>query len=69
MYLAPFVDKSISLQKHGFSWCSADGMCGTSKVFPLVLVNDSVATPLLQNFKHFNGELWVFILPSERHSG
>lgn len=55
-YLSPFVNKCNQLLTHGFEWISVNGIRGWSKVFPLVAVCDSVARPMIQNFKQFNGE-------------
>ncbi|XP_028981372.2 uncharacterized protein LOC114840948 isoform X2 [Esox lucius] len=56
MYLEPFVNECMDLHERGFDWVTSDGVHGTSKVYALILVSDSVARPLLQNFKQFNGE-------------
>ncbi|XP_026104657.1 uncharacterized protein LOC113076212 [Carassius auratus] len=56
IYLDPFVNECIGLHGRGFDWVTSDGVHGTSKVYALILVSDSVARPLLQNFKQFNGE-------------
>lgn len=55
-YLSPFVKECNQLLTHGFEWISVNGIHGRSKVFPLVAVCDSVARPMIQNFKQFNGE-------------
>lgn len=56
IYLDPFVNECTDLHERGFDWVTSDGVHGTSKVYALILVSDSVARPLLQNFKQFNGE-------------
>lgn len=55
-FLEPFVEETLHLQDHGFHWENVDNETITTKVYPLVLVADSVARPLLQNFKQYNGE-------------
>jgi len=50
------VKKCNQLLSHGFEWISVNGIHAQSKVFPLVAVCDSVARPMIQNFKQFNGE-------------
>ncbi|XP_055073931.2 uncharacterized protein [Misgurnus anguillicaudatus] len=56
IFLEPFVKECIDIHERGFDWVTSDGIHGTSKVYALILVSDSVARPLLQNFKQFNGE-------------
>ena len=55
-YLKPFVDECNHLYEHGLEWESESGQTVTSKVLPSFLVADSVARPVIQNFKQFNGE-------------
>ncbi|KAA0705011.1 hypothetical protein E1301_Tti019603 [Triplophysa tibetana] len=55
-FLKPFVDECVKLEDSGFTWEMDKGVSINTKVIPLVLVSDSVARPLIQNFKQFNGE-------------
>nr|XP_055062963.1 uncharacterized protein LOC129446026 [Misgurnus anguillicaudatus] len=55
-FLKPFVDECVKLEDSGFTWEKEKGVFINTKVIPLVLVSDSVARPLLQNIKQFNGE-------------
>ncbi|XP_061570030.1 uncharacterized protein LOC133423733 [Cololabis saira] len=54
-YLKPFVDECKDLYSNGLTWQSDSGEV-TSKVVVTIMVADSVARPMLQNFKQFNGE-------------
>lgn len=51
----PVVQELENLFSTGFSW-SVNGQCLTTKVFTCSCLLDSVAHPLLQNIKQFNGE-------------
>ncbi len=55
-FLKPFVDECVELQDGGFTWENDKGVSVNTKVIPLVLMSDSVARPLIQNFKQFNSE-------------
>ena len=55
VYLQPFVEEILHLQTQGFTW-QTSFTTNTTRVYPLVLVCDSVARPVIQNFKQFNGE-------------
>lgn len=55
-YMKPFVDECIELYSNGLIWQSESGEVVTSKVLLTTMVADSVARPLIQNFKQFNGE-------------
>ncbi len=55
-FLKPFVDECVELQDGGFTWENDKGVSVNTKVSPLVLMSDSVARPLIQNLKQFNGE-------------
>ncbi|XP_056605042.1 uncharacterized protein LOC130421266 [Triplophysa dalaica] len=67
IFLEPFVKECIDLHDRGFDWVTSDGVSGTSKVYALILVSDSVARPLLQNFKQFNGEFGCSFCPLLRN--
>lgn len=54
-YMKPFVDECIDLYSNGLAWQSDSGDVVT-KVVVTIMVADSVARPLVQNFKQFNGE-------------
>lgn len=55
-FLKPFIDECVDLQDSGFTWEDDKGVSVNTKVIPLILMSDSVARPLIQNFKQFNGE-------------
>ncbi|KAI2645225.1 50S ribosomal protein L28 [Labeo rohita] len=55
-FLKPFVDECVELEDSGFTWENDKGVSINTKVIPLVLMSDSVARPLIQNFKQFNGK-------------
>ncbi len=55
-YMKPFVDECIELYSNGLTWQSDSGKVVTSKVLVTIMLADSVARPLIQNFKQFNGE-------------
>ena len=54
-FFEPFVNEMIKLNNTGFTWKFIDRLI-TTKVRVLVGVCDSVARPLLQNCKQFNGK-------------
>ena len=54
-YMKPF-DECTDLYSNGLTWQSDSGEVFTSKVLVTIMVADSVARPLIQNFKQFNGE-------------
>lgn len=55
-FLKPSIDECVDLQDSGFTWENDKGVSVNTKVIPLILMSDSVARPLVQNFKQFNGE-------------
>lgn len=55
-FLNPFVEECVKLEDSGFTWEKDKGVSINTKVIPLVLMSDSVARPLIQNVKQFNGE-------------
>jgi len=56
VFLEPFVDECIELAENGFGWiCPETAVRITGKARVIVGVCDSVARPLMQNFKQFNG--------------
>ncbi|MGH0116610.1 UNVERIFIED_CONTAM: hypothetical protein FKN15_057450 [Acipenser sinensis] len=56
-FLEPFVNECIQLSKTGLNWQDPrDDSLKNIKVYTLCGVCDSVAKPLVQNFKQFNGK-------------
>ena len=54
-FLQPVVSELLSLQENGLQWLQPSGETASTCVFLDLLVADSVARPLIQNFKQFNG--------------
>lgn len=55
-FFKPFVKECVSLSEHGFQWQDPKNKSSTTvKVYALCCVCDSVARPMVQNFKQFNG--------------
>jgi len=56
VFLEPFVEECADLAENGFVWiCPETNLSITTKAKVILGVCDSVARPLMQNFKQFNG--------------
>jgi hypothetical protein len=55
-FLQPVVEELVSLHDNGLSWTLSSGQLVKTTVNLDLIVADSVACPLLQNFKQFNGK-------------
>ena len=55
-FLKPIVDELTALQEVGLLWTTPVNKLVTTRVYLDLIVADSVARPLMQNFKQFNGK-------------
>lgn len=55
VFLIPFIKEALELENEGFEWKDQNGVEQNSKVAVLNCCVDSVAKPLIQGVKQFNG--------------
>lgn len=55
VFMIPFMEEALSLHNTGFNWKKQSGETVTSKVVTLCCCLDSVARPMVQGIKQFNG--------------